>query len=200
MKRIVSLFAAIIVLCVVLATPAAAAAPRPGEILSDIPMLTTRKDVSIIENKNIQNGEFTMAWEEFEGADKYSVRVFFNIYIIEKKKGIELMFREEYVTEDTELTISGLKPDTRYTVIVYALDANGKEIATYDRMPVGTIEGFGMESEEETIQSEEQENKREGLPVTLIIVIAISAFVVILAVVVMVVILSSVKNKATKKE
>lgn len=203
MKRIVSLLAAIIVLSVAFATPAAAATPRPGEILPDIPKLTVRHDVSITENSKIQDGEFTMAWEAHPGAEKYSVRVFFNIYIIEKKKGIELMFREEYVTEDTEVTVSGLIPDSRYTVIVYALNAQGEEIATYDRMPVGTIEGFGMHSEEESFEEildEPKKTEKEGFSLTIIVVIAAAAFVVIVAVTVMVIVLSMDKKKLSKSE
>ena len=201
MKKIISLFAVVVIMCVVLAAPAAAAAPHKGDLLHELPAFNTRKDVSLIDNSKLQDGEFTMSWEAFEGAEKYSVRVFFNIYRTDKNIGLEFMFREEYITEETTLTISGLKPLTRYTIIVYALDEAGNEIATYDRMPLCTVEGWGIHDDEEGLEEQNAEGKeKEGISTTLLIVIIVAAVVVIAIVVVMIIVLSADKKKYANKE
>ena len=111
------------------------------------------------------------------------------------------MFREEYITEETTLTISGLKPLTRYTIIVYALDEAGNEIATYDRMPLCTVEGWGIHDDEEALEEQNAEGKeKEGISTTLLIVIIAAAVVVIAIVVVMIIVLSADKKKYANKE
>ena len=201
MKKIISILAAVVIMCITLAAPAAAAAPHKGDLLHELPAFNTRKDVSLIDNSKLQDGEFTMSWEAFDRADKYSVRVFFNIYRTDKNIGLEFMFREEYITEETTLTISGLKPLTRYTIIVYALDEAGNEIATYDRMPLCTVEGWGIHDDEEALDEQSDAAKeKEVLSTTLLIVIIAAAVVVVAVIVVMIIVLSADKKKYANKE
>ncbi len=112
---------------------------RRGDLLTELPEATTDKTVTIGDLSRVEHGEFTLSWEPYEGAASYSVRVLFNINYMSGDKGLNFIYEEEFKTDKTEARVEGLEYLRRYTILVYALDSEGKDIALYDREHIFTF-------------------------------------------------------------
>lgn len=206
MKKIaLSVFAALVTITLVMSifTVSVAAEEFPrmkrGDLLTEIPTATVDKNVELTDLTKVENGEFVIAWDALEGASKYSVRVLFNINYFEKNKAaLNFIYDEEFTTSETSVKVTGLQYNRRYTVLVYALDSEGKDIAVYDRVHVFTYPVALWEGENDG-GKDDSPSPSTGITSNQIIIIifSITAVVVVAAIITVIVIL---KKPAKKRE
>ena len=206
MKKSMSFFLAVVLLMAVLCgsvfITAGAESSRiyEGEILQQIPSATTDKKAVVTDASKIYEGEFKMTWEEYEGASGYAVRVFFNINYMNKKKLLNFIYDQEIKTDKNEVTVSGLQYGRRYTVVVYALDDKGKDIAIYDRIRVFTYPNYEFEEDPDNAADVNSDGKILGLTVTqlIIVVASVATLVVVVTIMIILIMLRKPKNKVTE--
>lgn len=164
---------------------------KRGDLLLELPEATTDKKVTIGDLSRVEYGEFTLSWEPFEGAASYSVRVLFNINYMTKDKGLNFIYEEEVKTDKTEAKVENLEYQRRYTILVYALDSEGKEIAVYDREHIFTYPiSRWDELKDETPEPEIDNEGTNGLTTEKIIIIIAAVFgLLVIAVIIFAVIM-----------
>ena len=191
MKKIVSVFVALIVLISVFVGSVYAEEQQRklkiGDLITKLPTATFNELVTVTDDKNIENGEFSVAWKEYESAAAYSVKALFNINYMDKKAALNFLYEAEFMSETNSVTISGLQKERRYTVVVYALDSEGNEIAVYDSLPIFTY----PKSEIENLEEETE----DGISNNMILIIAAFVMGVLILIAVMVLILVLKKTK-----
>ena len=191
MKKIVSVFVALIVLISVFVGSVYAEEQQRklkiGDLITKLPTATFNELVTVTDDKNIENGEFSVAWKEYESAAAYSVKALFNINYMDKKAALNFLYEAEFMSETNSVTISGLQKERRYTVVVYALDSEGNEIAVYDSLPIFTY----PKSEIENLEEETE----DGISNNMILIIAASVMGALILIAVMVLILVLKKTK-----
>lgn len=191
MKKIVSVFVALIVLISVFVGSVYAEEQQRklkiGDLITKLPTATFNELVTVTDDKNIENGEFSISWKEYEGAAAYSVKALFNINYMDKKAALNFLYEAEFMSETNSVTISGLQKERRYTVVVYALDSEGNEIAVYDSLPIFTYPKPEIENLEEETE--------DGISNNMILIIAASVMGALILIAVMVLILVLKKTK-----
>ena len=191
MKKIVSVFVVLIVLISVFVGSVHAEEQQKklkiGDLITKLPAATFNELVTVTDDKNIENGEFSVAWKEYESAAAYSVKALFNINYMDKKAALNFLYEAEFNSETNSVTISGLQKERRYTVVVYALDSEGNEIAVYDSLPIFTY----PKSEIENLEEETE----DGISNNMILIIAAFVMGVLILIAVMVLILVLKKTK-----
>lgn len=193
MKKLLSVIVVSIVLSSVLCICAFAEEQerklKIGDLITELPDCTYNEYVNITDDTGIEFGEFSIAWKEFDGAASYSVKVFFNINYMNSKAALNFIYEDEIKTETNSAMISGLQTQRRYTVVVYALDAEGNEIAVYD-----SLHAFTYPKAE--IEDIIEDDSGKGLSDTYILIIAagVVGLLVLVAVIVLIIVLKKPKN------
>ena len=110
-----------------------------GDTITKLPKATTDLKAKFSDKTKLYEGKATVSWDATSGASKYVVRVFKNS-VSASGSGMAYNYISDYtVTSGTSVEVSGFAKDTRYTVIVYAYNASGSEIAVYESISVSTI-------------------------------------------------------------
>ena len=159
-----------------------------GDLITNLPNCTYSEETKITDNSNIENGEFSLSWKPFEGASSYSVRAFFNINYMDKKAALNFLYEAEFTTDTPSVTVNGLQRERRYTIVVYAFDTEGNEIAVYDRLPVFTYPVLEIEDELVSDGNSVSEST------ILIIAASIVGGLIVVAVIVLLVVLIKTRN------
>ncbi len=120
-----------------------------------------------------------LSWDAYNGAASYSVRLF---RMENSTNGKSYVYEQEATATETAATFRELTENARYLLQVYALDANGKEIAISESLSVYASRGVNFDKADEP-----------EFPLTLVIIIA-AAVLVIVAIVVVIVIVSKKKK------
>lgn len=169
---------------------------KRGDLLTELPVATNDGEIRFTDLSRVETGEFSLEWDAVEGAASYSVRLLFNINYMEDDSALNFLYDEEVKTDKTSATVTGLQYQRRYTVLVYALDAEGKDMAVLDSMPVFT---YPVTLWEEGTEEPEFDDVKGGVSQTAILIIIASATAVVLiaAVIIVIVVL---KKPAKKKE
>ncbi len=202
MKRIlIGILTAIVTVSVALScTVIGAVADSPkykiGDVLTSIPRATVKNKVQITDTSNVKNGELKMSWEAIEGASSYSVRVLYNVSLKEKAD-TSFIYEQEIKTTETTANITELKYCRRYTIVVYGIDSDGNDIATYNYAPVFTYPKSQSVNNGKPTKTESHSNA--SLSTEEIIFIAAAAALVVITIVFIVVIIM-LKKPAQKKE
>lgn len=191
MKKSFSILIVLIVLFSVFCGSVSAESQRKlkiGDLITKLPGATFNEEVTITDSTNIENGEFSISWKGYENAASYSVKVFFNINYMDKKAALNYLYEAEIETDANSVTLSGLQKERRYTVVVYAFDTEGNEIAVYERLHVFTYPK--PEVEEPDVPSV------AGLSDNMILIIAASVVgaLILVAVIVLIVVLKKTKK------
>ena len=196
MKKLFRIFLVATVIFAILSATAfvfATEIPRMkrGDLILELPEATTDKKVTLGDLSKVEYGEFTLSWEPYEGAASYSVRVLFNINYMTKDRGLNFIYEEEFKTDKTEAKIEGLEYQRRYTILVYALDSEGNDIAVYDREHIFTFPVMEWEElEDETPETAIDNEGSGGLTTEQIIIIIAAVFgVLVIGVVIFAVIM-----------
>lgn len=190
MKKTVLKICVTVLLMVCLSSLVMAEGLKIGDVLSECPYLTTSKAARITEDGQLPQGAFTLEWEAYEGAAGYSVRVFFNISSTGKDRELNFIYVNELATDTTSVRVEGLEINRRYTVIVYALDADGNELAVYDRVPVSTLPHTEEEPADEAF-----DGRISGGTLKLVLIITAAVTVAGLAVMAVIIAVSLRKKK-----
>lgn len=119
-------------------------------------------------------------WDAYNGAVSYSAKLFL---MKTSTNGKSYIYEKEVVTDKTSATFEALTENSRYYASVYALDANGKEVAISDSVDIYALRGVNFDKAD-----------KAEFPTTLVIIIA-AAVVVIAVVIVLIVVLSKKKKK-----
>ncbi len=100
-----------------------------GDILKNLPAPTTDKMINDWSEDDVTTSTAYLSWEAYEGADSYRVDIFKKITGAE---GLEFLYADTRIAESNSITLTGLTANTRYAVMVTALDSEGEELAIYD--------------------------------------------------------------------
>lgn len=100
-----------------------------GDIIKNMPAPTTDKVIHDWNEEDVTTTTAKLSWEAFDGAASYRVDIFKKITGAE---GLEFLYGDVKVTTEPGITLTGLSPNTRYAIMVTALDGNGQELAIYD--------------------------------------------------------------------
>lgn len=160
---------------------------KTGDILYEIPKSTAKLGVSAPDQSYLPE-KLDITWNAFNGASKYSVRLF---KMTNTESGKVFIYEKEQVTDQLKVTFEDLQANNRYYVIVYVLDSNGDEIAVSENLNIFAVKGVNFNNTD----TPNEPDKENGLDTTVIIIIAVSVAAVI-AVVIVVVVLLNKKKKA----
>lgn len=168
-----------------------------GDTIKKMPDPTTDLKAKVSDKQRLGEGKAVISWEAFEGADRYVVRVFKNL---SGATGLVYNCVAIYeVDEGTSVEITGLAANTRYSVVVYALDADGNEIATYDYVTVSTVGAKAPDNDDKADNTDtDTDEESDGIPLWVWIVIGAAGGALLLAAVVVVVIVLVVKKRKAK--
>lgn len=150
-----------------------------GDVLYGLPQKTAElgaeaPDLTYLPTKVDVN------WNAIDGAASYSARLFL---MKTGTGGKTYTYEKEIVTDKTTARFESLTENARYYVVVYALDANGKEIGNSDYVDVYALRGINWDKPD-----------KAEFPTTLVIIIAAAVLVVIM-VIVLIIVLSKKKSK-----
>lgn len=107
-----------------------------GDSLGSLPTATTEAVVLVTDKTALLDCRLALKWDPTPNAAKYVVRVFHN-----RTSQVGTVFDVDYIKESTttETVIEPLKPGKRYSVVVYAYDDMGEEIAVYEYINASTV-------------------------------------------------------------
>ena len=107
---------------------------------------------------------------------------------MDKKAALNFLYEAEFTTDTPSVTVNGLQRERRYTIVVYAFDTEGNEIAVYDRLPVFTYPVLEIEDELVSDGNSVSEST------ILIIAASIVGGLIVVAVIVLLVVLIKTRN------
>lgn len=197
MKRLISLVSVFLVIASVVCCSCICAFAEEkqnklkiGDLLTKMPTTTYKEAVEITEDANIENGEFTISWKPYENAESYSVKAFFNINYMGKKAALNYLYEAEFLSDTNSVNITGLQSHRRYTIMVYALNEAGEEIAVYDSLHAFTYPE--PEIPEDELTSGESVFSTSDL---LVIIASVVGGLIVVAVIVLIIVLKKTSNK-----
>ncbi len=184
------LLALISLLCVPFVVSADFPRMKVGDTMNELPTATVGSVVQLTDKSKLADGEFSISWDEIKGADSYSVRILFNINYMEKNQGIlNFIYDKEIKSTETNAVVTGLQYGRRYTVLVYGVDSEGKDMAVCDRLHVFTFpenEWIDFNKNNLTDQND------EGFKLTTELIIIIIAVVTAVLLVVMIIVIKKI--------
>ncbi len=194
MKKFIRFTTVLPVLISLLCVPFVVSADFPrmkvGDTMNELPTATVGSVVQLTDKSKLADGEFSISWDEIKGADSYSVRILFNINYMEKNQGIlNFIYDKEIKSTETNAVVTGLQYGRRYTVLVYGVDSEGKDMAVCDRLHVFTFpenEWIDFNKNNLTDQND------EGFKLTTELIIIIIAVVTAVLLVVMIIVIKKI--------
>ncbi len=200
MRRIyIALLTVITVLMVISSSSVGALAEFPllkeGDLLTSVPNATVDSKVNVTDVARIEEGEFSLAWEPIDGASSYAVRILFNINFNDGKGDLNFIYDKEVKTADTSATVTGLLYRKHYTVLVYGLDSEGKDMAVCDRIHIFTYpDDIRGEETDDIVDADNNKDKSLSVKIIVIIFVAVAVTIFALTVFVAVKVLKKPKN------
>ena len=151
---------------------------KTGDVLYSLPAATA-DIIADAPDRSYLPTKVDINWNAYEGAASYSARLFL---MKNTSNGKTYAYEKEVATDKTTARFEALIENSRYYVVVYALDASGKEIGNSDYVDVYALRGINFDKPDKV-----------EFPTTLVIIIAASV-VVIIVVVVLIVVLTKKKK------
>ncbi len=148
-----------------------------GETVYTLPSGSAELDVKA-DDLTYLPAKVDIQWNAYDGAAAYSARLF----KMNAGASKSYVFEKEETITDNKVTFKDLTENQRYTVIIYALDSNGKEMAISESFSIYAARGINFDKAD-----------APAVSTTLIIIIA-AAVLVIIAVVVIIIAVSKKKK------
>ncbi|MBR7132094.1 MAG: fibronectin type III domain-containing protein [Clostridia bacterium] len=106
---------------------------KVGDKFDILPDSTTDKVINDPDSSDYTDTDVTVTWEATEGAASYKVELYSKTFTPE---GNVYTAIDVKTATGTSATLTGMEPDTSYSVVVRAIDALGQQIAIYDSITV----------------------------------------------------------------
>ena len=104
-------------------------APVPGETYTTLPTPTTEMEINIPSGDDLTDSTAKVTWQPLEGAASYRLDLYEGVFSAD---GIAFKAISSQEITEPAFMITGLTPNIRYYVVVYALTQNGQALGIYD--------------------------------------------------------------------
>ena len=151
---------------------------KTGDVLYSLPEETVSLNVEAPDLSYLPT-KLDVKWQAYDGAASYTARLF---RLENTVDGKTYVLEQEFEATEASATFKTLVENARYSVLVYAINADGKEIAISESLSVYAGRGANFDKVDEP-----------ATPIVPIIIITAAVLLVIVAVVVVIIVLKKKK-------